>query len=106
VVNTANNNWNYLFNYELNDHLTSSSVGVNLKVGVIYKPVAPVRLGFSFHSPTLYSVDEEAYYKVTPQSGYTEEGSFRSDIQEYSYNFRTPYKANASAAFVISNRGW
>jgi hypothetical protein len=105
VVNTANNNWNYLFNYELNDHLTSSSVGVNLKVGVIYKPVAPVRLGFSFHSPTLYSVDEEAYYKVTPQSGYTEEGSFRSDIQEYSYNFRTPYKANASAAFVISNKG-
>jgi hypothetical protein len=101
----VDNNRNYLFNYELNDHLTSSSVGVNLKVGVIYKPVDPVRLGFSFHSPTLYSVDEEAYYKVTTQSGYTEEGSFRSDIQEYSYNFRTPYKANASAAFVISNKG-
>ena len=30
---------------------------------------------------------------------------FQGDIQEYSYNFRTPYKANASAAFVISNKG-
>lgn len=105
VVSSGNTDWNYLFNYEFKDHLSSSSVGVNLKVGVIYKPVAPVRLGLSFHSPTLYSVDEEAYYKVTPQSGFTDDESFRSDIQEYSYNFRTPYRANASAAFVISNKG-
>ncbi|MBQ2729096.1 MAG: outer membrane protein transport protein [Alistipes sp.] len=32
-------------------------VGVNFKLGVIYRPIAGLRLGFALHTPTFYSLD-------------------------------------------------
>lgn len=31
--------------------------GVNFKLGVIYRPIPSLRLGFAFHTPTLYSLE-------------------------------------------------
>lgn len=36
--------------------------GINFKLGVIYRPIEALRLGFAFHTPTFYSLDR--YYEV------------------------------------------
>lgn len=41
----------------LQQQMTLDGVGVNLKLGLIYRPTAGLRLGFAFHSPTYYSLE-------------------------------------------------
>lgn len=41
----------------LSQQTTLDGVGVNLKLGVIYRPVAGLRLGFALHTPTFYSLE-------------------------------------------------
>ena len=36
--------------------------GVNIKLGVIYRPIEALRLGFALHTPTFYSLDR--YYEL------------------------------------------
>lgn len=68
--------------YELISQLDYSSLyqrtvidgsGVNFKVGVTVRPVAGLRLGAAFHTPTYYSLDY----------------SYRADIETYGHNRET-----------------
>ena len=43
------------FNY--NQTAIADGAGVNLKLGVTYRPIKNLRLGVAYHSPTLYSLD-------------------------------------------------
>jgi hypothetical protein len=43
------------FNYD--QVSTVDGAGVNLKVGVTYRPIKSLRLGVAVHTPTLYSLD-------------------------------------------------
>ena len=36
-----------------------TSVGINLKLGAIFKPISPLRLGVAVHTPTYYSVTDD-----------------------------------------------
>ena len=44
--------------FDLTTALTQSGVGFNLKLGAIYLPSNNLRLGVSFHTPTIYSISE------------------------------------------------
>jgi long-subunit fatty acid transport protein len=105
-----------------NTDLKISGYGINYKLGIIYKPVQSVRLGFSFHSPdyflypyrnlededytpimdNLYSASMETYYK-------SREMPLRDGPGEEYYLFferiKTPYKATASFAYVFGKLG-
>lgn len=88
-------NWNYNGGYSL------SGTGFNYQLGFIFKPIQPLRIGFAFHTPTWYSLNEEF-------SGYMDNGNSwyltNDGIPGYnSYNLRTPWKIIASAAGVIGN---
>lgn len=41
----------------MQQNMTVDGTGVNFKLGVIYRPVAGLRLGLAFHSPTFYTLD-------------------------------------------------
>lgn len=41
----------------LQQNMTLDGAGINFKIGVIYRPVAGLRLGFAIHTPTFYSLD-------------------------------------------------
>ena len=42
------------FNYDQSTKI--SGAGVNFKIGVVYRPIEGLRLGFAFHTPTYYSL--------------------------------------------------
>jgi hypothetical protein len=106
-----------------NTNLKIRGIGLNCKLGVIYKPIQAVRLGLSLHTPdyymypyktqendddypsamdNMYSASLEAQYKLdnTP---------LRDGPGEEYYLFierlKTPYKAIGSLAFIMGKFG-
>ncbi|MFL5742067.1 MAG: aromatic hydrocarbon degradation protein, partial [Flavisolibacter sp.] len=104
----ATDNPNNHFNYAMvNETLTTSGVGVNLKAGLIYKPVEYWRLGLSIHTPTFYSLTDHYEDSITTDA---ENGAVLVDRSrdytnnapsENSYSYTTPYKVIASVSYVI-----
>ena len=105
--NTANN-----FDYaRFSEDLSTKGVGVNAKLGIIYKPVEYVRLGLAFHTPTLYNLKDNYNAAVTTNTeNYKGEQSQTSaDVfqqngsgsGEFSYMLTTPYRAIFSASYVL-----
>lgn len=95
----GNANWN------LNSIYSLSGTGFNYQLGFILKPVQQFRLGFAFHTPTWYGLNEEfngmINYNVGTKSGYE---MANEGVPGYtSYNFRTPWKIIVSAAGVLGN---
>ncbi len=64
----SNNNFNY---FEANETLNTKGVGINAKLGIIYKPVEDVRLGLAIHTPTAYELtDKYSAEVITDLEGY------------------------------------
>ncbi|WP_439183681.1 OmpP1/FadL family transporter [Carboxylicivirga taeanensis] len=87
--------------YDMYSQLSQKGFGVNGKFGLIVN-LHPIRLGAAIHSPTFYDVDEEFYYGM--ESYFKDRFSAQkksSYMFDYSYNYRTPYKATGSAAIVL-----
>ncbi len=100
-------NGKYSLSY-LSSQVTEGA-GLNLKAGLIYRPVSNVRLGFNFLSPTWYSIDDS--FAETIETRYRkadgttiEPYTFDDDVFNYSYRLRTPYKLNGGLA-IISGAG-
>ncbi|MDR2622902.1 MAG: outer membrane protein transport protein [Dysgonamonadaceae bacterium] len=92
--------------FGLDNEYNTEGSGLQLKLGVIFKPVDALRLGVSYHSPTWYNLTD--YYRgiLTPNGIYdggdmlvnpvsTPEGAY------YEYNFRTPDVWTFSVAAVL-----
>ena len=105
----ATTNTNNKFDYaSISDKLVTDGGGVNLKVGIIYKPVERVRLGFAVHSPSFFQLTDkynasvttntESYQGTMTQSSGTFTGN--QDAQ-FKYWLFTPYKLIASASYVL-----
>lgn len=100
------NLWEHLTDYTFEDKQTTNGLGVNLKLGIIFRPIHALRLGASFHTPTLYAVDEEYSSSVyLPADFIADYQIYDSPLGEYSYNFRTPYKAIGSFAYTFGSKG-
>jgi hypothetical protein len=102
-----NNNFNY---FESNETLNTRGIGVNAKLGVIYKPVEDVRVGLAIHTPTFYELtDRYSAEVITDLEGYGGAGIKRQSsldlnngqMLESKYNLRTPLKVIASASYVL-----
>lgn len=95
--------------WSLNNYYSLTGTGFNYKLGFIYKPIQELRLGFAFHTPTWYNLDED-YYASTRYS--YPNSQIRSGSQETNegyngfneYNLRTPWRFIFSAAGVIENK--
>lgn len=100
------NNFNY---FESNETLQTKGVGVNAKLGVIYKPVEYVRLGLAIHTPTFYQLtDKYTAEVITDLEGYGGAGvKHQSSIDlngaalESKYNLVTPLRIMASGSYVF-----
>lgn len=87
----------------------ASGTGFNYKLGFIVKPIQELRIGFAFHTPTWYSIDETFSGQVDYNYPNSEAGSGNAltnngNYGYNSYNFRTPWKVIASVAGVIGER--
>ena len=82
--------------------LETRGTGFNFKVGAIVKPIQWLRLGGAIHFPTFYDLDDE-YSDVIDADLDLDGESFDNQRSsgEFDYELVTPFKAIASAAFVI-----
>jgi long-subunit fatty acid transport protein len=101
--NTANN-----FDYAIySQGVTTRGVGINLKGGIIYKPQEFWRLGFAFHSPTIYSLTDKNTASITTNTeGY--KGTQTQQLEDvtgsasqFKYMHVTPLKLIASVSYVL-----
>jgi hypothetical protein len=92
------------------EFLRTEGVGVNLKMGMIYKPMQALRLGLAFHTPTALRLTDT--YNNSFTYDYTDgNGSYSGETQTSpdgvtDYRLRTPWRASASAAVVVKKFGF
>jgi len=108
ATSNANNNFNY---FQANESLQTKGVGVNLKLGVIFKPVENIRLGLAFHTPTAYQLtDDYTAQVVTDLEGYggagvkTQNSTDLTNGQplESRYSLTTPWRIILSGSYIFS----
>lgn len=85
--------------YSYYDEYRMDGNGVNFKVGAIFKPMSFIRLGLALHSPTFYDIDDESYLDMESN---VMGDYYNYGVNQYSYNFITPWKAVASGAVVFN----
>ncbi|MEM1320022.1 MAG: hypothetical protein AAGG75_07165 [Bacteroidota bacterium] len=91
------------------ENLTTSGVGINLKLGMIYRFNQTVRVGLAIHTPTAFGLTDNfntsIIYDFTDASGNSRlEGL--SPEGNFEYRFRTPWRIIGSAGFLIKKRGF
>jgi hypothetical protein len=88
--------FNYMFYYN------NSGTGYSVKFGAIFKPVEILRIGMSFHSPTLFHINEVVNDNMT---AYFSDNSIpykqENKASRYSYALTTPFRANLGAALQV-----
>lgn len=106
----ATNNPNNAFNYGIfSDNLHTSGIGINAKLGLIFKPAEYWRVGLAVHSPTFYTLTDTYYADVTlnddvadDQSWHDHSKSYNNDQpNQFKYDLMTPYKVIGSVSYVI-----
>lgn len=83
----------------------NSGLGINFKIGAIYKPIHFLRLSAAIQTPTRFSL-EETYTTdfISEFDSVTYE--FNSDLGNFSYTLITPWRANAGLALVSKKYGF
>jgi len=90
--------------FDLTTAMSQTGVGFNLKLGAIYLPTNNLRLGVSFHTPTIYSISEYTDVKNFTTS---EIADAYLPLQGYSHDFKITgaLQAQASAAYLFGKKG-
>jgi hypothetical protein len=103
-----NHNINYTEEFVFHEDLLTRGYGVNMKIGIIARPVNFIRLGAAFHIPTFYFLNDrfttemQAWYD--PTLGKASEIA-KSPLGENNYNLKTPSKFVGSAAVTLGKFG-
>lgn len=97
-------------NLTYTEYLKTEGIGVNLKLGVIYKIDQMFRLGAAIHTPTALGLTDN--FSNTLAYTYTEFGTTKggepllSPDGTFDYKLRTPWRAIASGAVVFKKYGF
>ncbi|MCU7548951.1 aromatic hydrocarbon degradation protein [Chitinophagaceae bacterium LB-8] len=104
----ATENSSNQFNFAtVDEDIDVSGAGINLKAGVIFKPEEYWRIGFAFHTPTLYSLTDHTMITVTADvesadgTLFTNNEDITGAPSEFKYTFTSPYRAIASVSYVL-----
>lgn len=84
-------------------NLETFGSGVNLKIGLIYKPIHQVRFGLAFHTPTFFNLRDKYTYFMS--STYTSDYNYvNSPKGEYDYSLVTPSKLIGSVGGLLLDK--
>ncbi len=84
--------------------LATTGWGFNGKIGIIAYPYRWLRLGASFHTPTMYNLTDSWRTETVSHLDF---GTYEHIVPTsyFSYTLKTPLRANGSAAFIFGNFG-
>jgi hypothetical protein len=90
------------------ESLSTNGMGLNLRVGLIYKPTESWRMGFAVHSPTFYSLKDKYRASVTANTeSYQGMLTQNSELftggepSQFKYVLFTPYRVIGSISYVL-----
>ena len=104
-----------LINSTVAENLFINGAGFNLNLGLIYKPIDYVNLGFTFQTPTWYALNEEyeASMVANYDNYYFEEEDVNlgrvealSDFILGRYNLNSPLRLGGGATFFLGKNGF
>lgn len=83
----------------------TTGYGVNVKAGVIYRPISDLRLAFAVHTPTFFELTDE--YEAYQWIDIVNEGDYHENSIRnfYDYRVNTPYKLITGIAYTLKNYG-
>ena len=95
----------YFKNWSVTENLTTTGWGINLKLGMIFKPTEWLRLGGAFHPPTYYwSMSDKWYTNTTADLvGFD---SYESILGTFDYDMTTPLRAIGSLGFIFGQNAF
>jgi hypothetical protein len=90
------------------ENLITSGSGINMKMGVIYRPTQMLRIGAAIHTPTFFRLEDSFNSRMTYE--YEFEGTNRDTRESpdgfFEYRLRTPWRMMGSAAVLIKKFGF
>lgn len=99
----------------LQQTLYQEGTGLNLGIGIIYKPIDQLNIGVNFKSPTWSRINEEygadifADFSppyVDPEFGSIAESDAETDLYVSSYNLRTPLRLGSGLTYFFGKSGF
>ncbi len=94
VLPSKFDNFNYTY------HAEDIGTGFGLKLGAIYKPLDFMRIGFAFHSPTIFRINEYIHDSMTSEV-FSGKWEFKNNPSRYNYALTTPFRVTLGAALQI-----
>lgn len=91
--------------YTFKQQYRNNGIGFNLKLGLIFRPVAWYRGGIAFHSPTWFRLDENYYASFSENYGgynYAEDITYAP----FRYKLQQPMKGILSNSFYFKQYGF
>jgi len=93
-----------LDSYYETSELITSGMGVNLKLGFIYRVNEALRLGGAIHSPTFFGLREDFTFDSETQYSDGELFDAEQENFEFEYRLRTPLRLIGSIGYVIQKK--
>ncbi|MDX5437467.1 MAG: hypothetical protein LPK03_09755, partial [Pontibacter sp.] len=90
---------------EYRDEFSTAGAGVNLKVGLIARPVDALRLGLSIQTPTAYTFDDD-YQRIINTTFSDGVETAAEEPGQFSYRLTTPFRATGGLAYFIGKYGF
>ena len=93
--------------FVLGNYLETKGSGLQVKLGVIFKPVDVLRIGLAYHSPVWYTMTDYFNAYIIPKGIYDDNGNLAGITETpndayVNYYLRTPGSWTASIAAVLS----
>lgn len=106
----SNPNPDNFYSYKTNKQLDITGVGVNLKLGAIYKVDDHVRIGAALHSPSYYALTDNytqnVYSTVGNQNYEVSVANGMTLTNTFNYGLITPWRGILSAAYIFKGKGF
>jgi hypothetical protein len=90
-----------------NETLKTTGIGINLKLGLIYRFNQMVRLGLAVHTPTGFGLTDE--YSSSVETVFDDgqgDGVSDSPFGRFDYRLRTPWRFMGSLGFIFARSGF
>ncbi len=96
------NNFN---SFTVSDDLQTTGAGINVKLGMIYRPIDMIRIGLAFHSPTYYYSMQDEYSRRIQSVFDTISYNRESPKGSFDYELTTPSRVIVSLAIILGKHG-
>lgn len=106
-TDASGNNNDGFGSFRYNESLKTTGLGINLKLGMIFKPSDYFRFGLAVHTPTWFSLNDEFNESLTANTeNYMGVQTANNDPRTFNYNLTTPWRGIISATALMGQYGF